>query len=44
MRKKLKKNTLINHTETVKVVYDTSQVSTEEFSQRIFGKSMILLR
>ena len=28
--KSTKKNTLINHTETVKVIYDTDRVSTEQ--------------
>jgi peptide methionine sulfoxide reductase msrA/msrB len=40
MRKKQKnKNTLINHTETVKVVYDSSQVSTESLIKNFWGNT-----
>ena len=32
-------NTLINHTETVKVVYDSSKVSTETLNKKFLGDS-----
>ena len=33
------KSTLINHTETVKVIYDTDRVSTETLAEKFLGDS-----